>query len=61
MARTEFALAAKLRPRQVLDFNGAEHLRTDLIDSIKEYRREQNEVLIGDFKGARSSRRFRDF
>ena len=51
MARTEFALAAKLRPRQVSDFNGAEHLRTDLIDSINEYRREQNEVLIGDFKG----------
>ena len=50
MARTEFALAAKLRPRKVSDFNGPEHLRRDLIDSINEYRREQNEVLIGDFK-----------
>jgi hypothetical protein len=50
MARTEFALAAKLRPRQVSDFDGAEHLRMDLIDSINEYRQEQNEVLIGDFK-----------
>jgi CheY-like chemotaxis protein len=50
MARTEFALAAKLRPRKVSDFNGAEHLRRDLIDSINDYRREQNEVLIGDFK-----------
>src|ERR1700752_2395067 len=50
MARTEFALAAKLRPRKVSDFTGPEHLRSDLIASINEYRREQNEVLIGDFK-----------
>lgn len=50
MARTEFALAAKLRPRKVSDFSGPEHLRSDLIASINEYRREQNEVLIGDFK-----------
>jgi CheY-like chemotaxis protein len=50
MARTEFALAAKLRPRKVSDFNGPEHLRRDLIGSISDYRREQNEVLIGDFK-----------
>jgi CheY-like chemotaxis protein len=50
MARTEFALAAKLRPRKVSDFNGTEHLRRDLIESIEDYRREQNEVLIADFK-----------
>ena len=50
MARTEFALAAKLRPRKVSDFNGPEHLRQNLIESINDYRREQNEVLIGDFK-----------
>ncbi len=50
MARTEFALAAKLRPRKVSDFTGLEHLRSDLIASINDYRREQNEVLIGDFK-----------
>jgi CheY-like chemotaxis protein len=50
MARTEFALAAKLRPRKVSDFSGPEHLRRDLIDSINDYRREQGEVLIGDFK-----------
>ena len=50
MARTEFALAAKLRPRKVSDFHGPEHMRRDLIESINEYRREQNEVLIGDFK-----------
>jgi CheY-like chemotaxis protein len=50
MARTEFALAAKLRPRKVSDFNGPEHLRRNLIESINDYRREQNEVLIGDFR-----------
>jgi hypothetical protein len=51
MARTEFALAARLRPRKVSDFASPEHLRRDLIGSIHEYRREQNEVLIADFKG----------
>src|ERR1700686_1958845 len=50
MARTEFALAAKLRPRKVSDFRTIEHLRQNLIESINEYRREQSEVLIGDFK-----------
>jgi CheY-like chemotaxis protein len=50
MARTEFALAAKLRPRKVSDFSSPEHLRRDLIESINQYRLEQNEVLIGDFK-----------
>src|ERR1700683_3516719 len=50
MARTEFALAAKLRPRKVSDFASPEHLRNALIASINEYRREQSEVLIGDFK-----------
>ncbi len=52
MARTEFALAQKLRPRKVSDFPTHEHLRRDLIHSIAEYRREQNEVLIGDFHPA---------
>jgi CheY-like chemotaxis protein len=50
VARTEFALAAKLRPRKVSDFASSEHLRRDLIASIHEYRREQSEVLIGDFR-----------
>ncbi|MGA2965521.1 MAG: DUF5752 family protein [Terriglobales bacterium] len=50
MARTEFALAAKLRPRKVSDFASSEDLRRDLIESIHEYRREQSEVLIGDFR-----------
>ncbi len=50
MARTEFALAAKLRPRKVSDFPSYDHLRRDLIESINDYRREQSEVLIGDFR-----------
>ncbi|HVI08755.1 MAG TPA: DUF5752 family protein [Candidatus Binatia bacterium] len=49
MARTEFALAEKLRPRKVSDFASPEHLRNNLIDSINDYRREQSELLIGDF------------
>ncbi len=52
MARTEFALAQKLRPRKVSDFASTEHLRNDLIASIADYRSEQSEVLIGDFSPA---------
>ena len=48
-ARTEFALAQKLRPRKVSDFPTVEDLRHDLIDSITEYRAEQSQLLIGDF------------
>jgi len=49
MARTEFALAQKLRPRKVSDFASLDHLRRDLIASIADYRSEQSDVLIGDF------------
>ncbi len=48
-ARTEFALARKLRPRKVSDFATLEDLRRDLIESIHEYRREQGELLVSDF------------
>ena len=48
-ARTEFALAQKLRPRKVSDFPTLEDLRRDLVASIVEYRAEQSQVLIGDF------------
>jgi len=51
-ARTEFALAQKLRPRKVSDFASLEALRQDLIQSINDYRREQSEFLIGDFDAA---------
>ncbi len=49
MARTEFALAHKLRPRKVSDFASLEDLRRDLIASIGDYRREQSERLVSDF------------
>ena len=52
MARTEFALAQKLRPRQASDFPTVEDLRTDLVNAIAEYRREQSDLLIGDFNPA---------
>ncbi|MFH1016599.1 MAG: PEP/pyruvate-binding domain-containing protein [Pseudomonadota bacterium] len=48
-ARTEFALARKLRPRKVSDFSTFEHLRRNLADSLLEYRHEQAELLVGDF------------
>jgi CheY-like chemotaxis protein len=48
-ARTEFALARRLRPRQVSEFASLEHLRRDLVASIAEYRREQSESLVADF------------
>jgi len=52
MARTEFALSQKFRPRKVSDYPTIEDLRRNLIDSIGEYRREQSDILIGDFKPA---------
>jgi CheY-like chemotaxis protein len=51
-ARTEFALAQKLRPRKVSDFATLENLRGDLIASIADYRSEQSQVLIGDFNAS---------
>jgi hypothetical protein len=48
-ARTEFALAEKLRPRKVTDFESLEELREDLIRSISEYRRERDKVVVADF------------
>jgi CheY-like chemotaxis protein len=48
-ARTEFALARKLRPRKVSEFPTLEALRHDLIAAIAEYRNEQNDALVADF------------
>ena len=52
-ARTEFALARRLKPRKVKEFPTLEDLRRDLIDSIAEYRTEQQETLVADFQGDR--------
>ena len=51
-ARTEFALARKLRARKLSDFASIAGLRADLINAIAEYRSEQDELLIGDFNAA---------
>jgi hypothetical protein len=48
-ARTEFALAERLRPRKVSEFATDEDLRRNLIESIAAYRREQGRDLIADF------------
>lgn len=48
-ARTEFALAHKLRPRKVSDYPSLEHLRRDLILAIREYRLERDRGIVADF------------
>ncbi|MDR3762842.1 MAG: PEP/pyruvate-binding domain-containing protein [Acidobacteriota bacterium] len=60
IARTELALAEKLRPRRVVDFQDAEALRANCLEAIRDYRRQQKEVLVGDFQpeGFRSSSGF---
>jgi len=52
-ARTEFALADKLRPRQVADFPSLEHLRQDLIRSITQYRLDRDRAVVADFDRVR--------
>jgi hypothetical protein len=48
-ARTEFWLAHKLRPRQVSEFKSVGELRNHLINSLKNFRREQGRGLTSDF------------
>jgi CheY-like chemotaxis protein len=52
IARTELALAEKLRPRRVVDYRDAEALRAHCLQTILDYRREQKQVLVGDFQPA---------
>jgi CheY-like chemotaxis protein len=48
-ARTEFALAHRLRPRKMADFESVEHLRQDLVASIRAYRDDTSRGTIVDF------------
>lgn len=48
-ARGEYALAYRLRPRQVSDYDTLEDLREDLIRSIGAYRRQQSRSTVADF------------
>jgi CheY-like chemotaxis protein len=49
-ARTEFALAHRLKPRKVSDFPTVRDLRDDLISSLGEYTRFQQRGLITEFR-----------
>ena len=48
-ARTEFWLAHQLRPRKVSDYPSTEALRTDLIQSLHNYRNIRQRGIIADF------------
>jgi len=48
-ARTEFALARRLRPERVTDFATHEDLRRSLIEAIGAYRRDRTRTLVVDF------------
>ena len=52
-ARTEFALAAELRPAKVSDFATAEDIRTHLIGTISKYRRDRSLAVVADFDRVR--------
>lgn len=48
-ARTEFWLAHRLRPKRVDDYESVDALRSHLIKSLREYRKERHEGSILDF------------
>ncbi len=48
-ARTEFWLAHQLRPRKVTDYETAEDLRKDIIQSLNSYRQLRQRGIITDF------------
>jgi CheY-like chemotaxis protein len=48
-ARTEFALAHRLRPQRLTDFPTTEHLRRHLIESIHRYQQQQKRGIVADF------------
>jgi hypothetical protein len=50
MARTEFDLAADLKPRKVSDFASVEEIRDHLISSIKQFRHRRQLGVISDFQ-----------
>jgi CheY-like chemotaxis protein len=49
-ARTEFALAQRMRPRKVSDYATHEDLRSDLLQSIEQYRDGRSRAAIADFQ-----------
>jgi len=53
-ARTEFELAAKFKPRKVPDYKNLEELRQDIINSLRDFRREQVKGVVVDFDPLKS-------
>jgi hypothetical protein len=49
MARTEFDLAARLRPRKVTEFKDTESIRNYLIETFKNFRHEEQMGIVIDF------------
>jgi CheY-like chemotaxis protein len=49
MARTEFTLAARLRPRRVSEFKDSKDLRTFLVRLLKDFRHERQVGVVTDF------------
>jgi CheY-like chemotaxis protein len=49
MARTEFNLAARLRPRKVSEFKDPKDLRNYLVQTLKDFRHERQIGVITDF------------
>ncbi len=52
-ARTEFAIAERLRPRKLAEFESVEHMRAHLLGEINEYRHERLRTVISDFERKR--------
>ena len=55
MARTEFELAARIRPRRVSEFADAASVRTYLIDTLSEFYEKSQAGVIADFSRRRFS------
>ena len=53
MARTEFGLAARIRPRKVSDFPTTKEMRQYLLDTLAEFRERAQSGVISDFTPAR--------
>src|SRR4029079_8943828 len=51
-ARTDFALAHRLRPRKVSDFPTVEDLRQELMRAIQDYRHDTSRGVVVDFDRA---------
>jgi len=49
MARTEFNLATKIRPRKVSEFSDPENLRAYLVETLRNFRREKQLGVVAEF------------